>query len=163
MIGSSYEGFTVVMALLNPHPALKVAAPESPMVDGWKGDDWFHYGAFRQPNIDYILGQTTNRGEGVHVAREGRDDYSNDLRAGFGRRFARSHWVPTQLPYWKIMLAHPAYDGFWQSAGARQADHAKAAHRADHVGAGPLGPGGYVGRDPFSYRALKATGDAPIR
>src|SRR6202522_109349 len=30
MIGSSYEGFTVVMALLNPHPALKVAAPESP-------------------------------------------------------------------------------------------------------------------------------------
>jgi putative CocE/NonD family hydrolase len=40
MIGSSYEGFTVVMALLAPHPALKVAAPESPMVDGWMGDDW---------------------------------------------------------------------------------------------------------------------------
>ena len=48
MLGSSYEGFTVVMALINPHPALKVAAPESPMVDGWMGDDWFHYGAFRQ-------------------------------------------------------------------------------------------------------------------
>ncbi|GBR03640.1 hypothetical protein AA0522_1773 [Gluconacetobacter liquefaciens NRIC 0522] len=48
MLGSSYEGFTVVMALLNPHPALKVAAPESPMVDGWMGDDWYHYGAFRQ-------------------------------------------------------------------------------------------------------------------
>ena len=30
MIGSSYEGFTVVMALIDPHPALKVAAPESP-------------------------------------------------------------------------------------------------------------------------------------
>ncbi|MGB8771599.1 MAG: CocE/NonD family hydrolase, partial [Candidatus Korobacteraceae bacterium] len=44
MIGSSYEGFTVVMALIDPHPALKVAAPESPMVDGWMGDDWFHYG-----------------------------------------------------------------------------------------------------------------------
>src|SRR5215510_10844789 len=52
MIGSSYEGFTVVMALLAPHPALKVAAPESPMVDGWMGDDWFHYGAFRQSNFD---------------------------------------------------------------------------------------------------------------
>ncbi len=47
MVGSSYEGFTVVMALLDPHPALKVAAPESPMVDGWMCDDWFHYGAFR--------------------------------------------------------------------------------------------------------------------
>ncbi len=67
MIGSSYEGFTVVMALLNPHPALKVAAPESPMIDGWMGDDWFHYGAFRQPTISYVLGQTTNRGEGVSV------------------------------------------------------------------------------------------------
>jgi predicted acyl esterase len=54
MIGSSYEGFTVVMALLGPHPALKVAAPESPMVDGWMGDDWFHYGAFRQVNLDYV-------------------------------------------------------------------------------------------------------------
>src|SRR5215831_4224417 len=34
MVGSSYEGFTVVMALINPHPALKAAVPESPMVDG---------------------------------------------------------------------------------------------------------------------------------
>src|ERR1700742_285709 len=48
MLGSSYEGFTVVMALVHPHPALKVAAPMSPMVDGWMGDDWFHFGAFRQ-------------------------------------------------------------------------------------------------------------------
>src|SRR5271170_7410485 len=54
MIGSSYEGFTVVMALLGAHPALKVAAPESPMVDGWMGDDWFHYGAFRNAMLDYI-------------------------------------------------------------------------------------------------------------
>lgn len=37
MIGSSYEGFTVVMALRDPHPALKVASPESPMIDGWMG------------------------------------------------------------------------------------------------------------------------------
>src|SRR6516165_10610421 len=28
MIGSSYDGWTVTMALLGPHPALKVAAPE---------------------------------------------------------------------------------------------------------------------------------------
>src|ERR1700684_1601854 len=64
MIGSSYDGFTVVMALIHPHPALKVAAPESPMVDGWMGDDWFHYGAFRQNNLDYTVEQTAVRGEG---------------------------------------------------------------------------------------------------
>ena len=60
MIGSSYEGFTVVMALIHPHPALKVAAPESPMVDGWMGDDWFHYGAFRQLTLDYFIEQTSS-------------------------------------------------------------------------------------------------------
>ena len=31
------------MALVHPHPALKVAVPMNPMVDGWMGDDWFHY------------------------------------------------------------------------------------------------------------------------
>src|SRR5215472_2974716 len=77
MIGSSYEGFTVQMALLGPHPALKVAAPESPMVDGWMGDDWFHYGAFRQTNFDYVLGQTAYRGGGEHAPREAYDDYSD--------------------------------------------------------------------------------------
>src|SRR2546422_10348009 len=35
MVGSSYEGFTVVMALVNPPPGLKAAVPESPMVDCW--------------------------------------------------------------------------------------------------------------------------------
>src|SRR5437870_11257993 len=64
MLGSSYEGFTVVMALVNPHPALKVAAPESPMVDGWIGDDWFHFGAFRQANLDYFTGQSAARTRG---------------------------------------------------------------------------------------------------
>src|SRR6202041_1663926 len=90
MIGSSYEGFTVVMALVNPHPALKVAAPESPMVDGWMGDDWFHFGAFRQPNFDYITEQTTARGEGHSAARQGYEDYENFLRAGSAGDFAKA-------------------------------------------------------------------------
>lgn len=49
---SSYPGFTALMALIDPHPALKAAVPQSPMVDGWIGDDWFHNGAFRQPAFD---------------------------------------------------------------------------------------------------------------
>ncbi len=114
MIGSSYEGFTVVMALLNPHPALKVAAPESPMVDGWMGDDWFHYGAFRQPNIDYVLGQTSKRGQGVSELPAHRDDYTNYLEAGSADAFARSQGME-QLPFWHVMVDHPSYDGYWQS------------------------------------------------
>ncbi len=114
MIGSSYEGFTVVMALLHPHPAFKVAAPESPMVDGWMGDDWFHYGAFRLPSFDYFLSQTTNRGAGVPVPHANRDDYTALLDGGSADSFART-LGGDQLSGWKVIVDHPAYDGFWQS------------------------------------------------
>jgi putative CocE/NonD family hydrolase len=113
MIGSSYEGFTVVMALLDPHPALKVAAPESPMVDGWMGDDWFHYGAFRQTNFDYTSSQTTKKDEGEPVGRDAYDDYEAFRRAGSAGAYARQHGLD-QLPWAEKMIEHPAYDAFWQ-------------------------------------------------
>ena len=113
MLGSSYEGFTVVMALLHPHPALKVAAPESPMVDGWMGDDWFHYGAFRQMNLDYFTDQMTKRGDGSEIPREAYDDYTNFLRQGSAGDFARYGGLE-QLPFWRDVEEHPAYDAFWQ-------------------------------------------------
>jgi hypothetical protein len=113
MLGSSYEGFTVVMALLHPHPALKVAAPESPMVDGWMGDDWFHYGAYRQINIDYITEQTTVRGSGEAIPRLNYDDYTNFLEIGSAGDFAR-YGGEAQLPFWRKIEEHPAYDEFWQ-------------------------------------------------
>jgi uncharacterized protein len=113
MIGSSYEGFTVVMALLGPHPALKVAAPESPMVDGWMGDDWFHYGAFRQTNFDYTVGQTAQKGAGEPVGRDAYDDYDAFRRAGSAGAYARLHGLD-QLPWAEKMIEHPAYDAFWQ-------------------------------------------------
>ena len=112
MLGSSYEGFTVVMALVNPHPALKVAAPMSPMVDGWMGDDWFHYGAFRQTNFDYYAGQTAARGAGGDIARAGYDDYDNFRRAGSAGDFAKAAGLD-QLPFWRKTAEHPAYDAFW--------------------------------------------------
>lgn len=113
MIGSSYEGFTVVMALVNAHPALKVAAPESPMVDGWMGDDWFHFGAFRQTNFDYFTEQNAARGAGAPITREGYDDYTNFLRKGSAGDFAKAAGLE-QLPFWRKVSEHPAYDQFWQ-------------------------------------------------
>ena len=113
MIGSSYEGFTVVMALLNPHPALKVAAPESPMIDGWMGDDWFHYGAFREPGLDYFTDQLTARGAGSGIPRRDYDDYTNFLELGSAGDFARYGGLD-QMPFWHKIEQHPAYDEFWQ-------------------------------------------------
>jgi putative CocE/NonD family hydrolase len=113
MIGSSYDGWTVAMALLHPHPALKAAAPESPMIDGWMGDDWYHYGALRQVNLDYFTGQTTAKGEGESIPRENYDDYTNFLDAGSAGTYADANGFK-QLPWWNRFAAHPAYDAFWQ-------------------------------------------------
>ena len=48
ILGISYDGFLPLIALVNPHPALKVSVPMNPMVHGRMGDDWFHNGAFRE-------------------------------------------------------------------------------------------------------------------
>ncbi len=114
MLGSSYEGYTVQMALLNPHPALKVALPESPMTDGWMGDDWFHYGAFRQPNLDYFVSQTTTRGDGPASDHGAADDYTAFLQRGSTSDMAR-YIGADKLSYWKTVESHPAYDAFWQA------------------------------------------------
>jgi len=112
MIGSSYEGLTVVMALLHPHPALKVAAPQSPMVDGWMGDDWFHYGAFRLANIAWLGSQTGYKGAGKAPPTGGYDDYDNFREVGSAGEWAKKSGYD-QLPYWNRMSMHPAYDEFW--------------------------------------------------
>ncbi|KQN92704.1 glutaryl-7-ACA acylase [Sphingomonas sp. Leaf231] len=113
MIGSSYEGLTVAMALLHPHPALRVAAPESPMIDGWMGDDWFHYGAFRLANIAWLGGQTGYKAGGTVPPTGGWDDYDNFREVGSAGDWARKSGYD-QLPYWTRMSQHPSYDGFWQ-------------------------------------------------
>jgi len=113
MIGSSYEGFTTVMALLDPHPALKVAAPQSPMIDGWMGDDWFHYGAFRQVNLDYFAGQLGAKSRGSPAVRGNVDDYELLRRLGSTGAFVRATGLD-QLPWWHKLVEHTAYDAFWQ-------------------------------------------------
>ncbi|HEY0437027.1 MAG TPA: CocE/NonD family hydrolase, partial [Phenylobacterium sp.] len=119
MIGSSYDGFTTLMGLINPHPALKAAVPQSPMVDGWMGDDWFHYGAFRQTNFDYMTSQMTARGEGKDIPREGLDDYANFLNAGSAGDFGRKYGLD-QIPFYRKVLEHPAYDTFWSAQALDQ-------------------------------------------
>ncbi|USX24750.1 CocE/NonD family hydrolase [Oxalobacteraceae bacterium OTU3CINTB1] len=113
MIGSSYEGFTVLMALTDPHPALKVAVPMSPMVDGWRGDDWFHNGAFRMPNLSYIASQTSAKGSGKALATGVYDDYEGVLRAGSAADYAKQFGLD-KLNYTRKLFEHPAYDSYWQ-------------------------------------------------
>ncbi len=114
MIGSSYEGFTTAMALLEPHPALKVAVPQGPLMDAWMGDDWFHYGAFRNLMLGFVQMQTGQRGKGSVTHSEIFDKYEEFLRAGSTGDYIRAHGLD-KLPWVARLLEHPAYDAYWQA------------------------------------------------
>jgi putative CocE/NonD family hydrolase len=100
------------MALVNPHPALKVSVPMNPMVDGWMGDDWFHNGAFRQQNLPYIYEQVGSRDNSEKWWTNYHDDYDLYMQAGSAGELARRYGMQ-QLGFWAKLLAHPAYDAFW--------------------------------------------------
>jgi hypothetical protein len=114
ILGISYDGFTSLMALVNPHPALRAAVPINAMVDGWMGDDWFHNGAFRQDSLTYFSRS------GGHARQ----------RRSIGGRITTTTttpgWPPAPPATWPKLhgleqvgfagkvMSHPAYDEFWQ-------------------------------------------------
>jgi uncharacterized protein len=113
ILGISYDGFLPLMALVNPHPALKVSVPMNPMVDGWRGDDWFHNGAFREQNMPYIYEQEATRKNDAKWWRSHFDDYDEFMAAGSAGELGRSHGLE-QVGFWRKLLDHPAYDSWWQ-------------------------------------------------
>jgi uncharacterized protein len=113
ILGISYDGFLPLMALVNPHPALKVAVPMNPMVDGWKGDDWFHNGAFREQNMSYIYEQEGTRSNDAKWWSSHFDDYDMFMQAGSAGELGRRRGLG-QMGFWRKILDHPSYDAFWQ-------------------------------------------------
>jgi putative CocE/NonD family hydrolase len=113
ILGISYDGFTPLMALFDPHPALKVSVPMNPMVDGWIGDDWFHNGAFRQLGASYIYEQQADRKNDVKWWKSHFDDYDTYLSAGSAGELGRRYGMD-QLGFWKKLTEHPSYDAYWR-------------------------------------------------
>ena len=113
ILGISYDGFLPLMALMNPHPALRVSVPMNPMVDGWMGDDWFHNGAFRQQNMPYIYEQEATPDNKAKWWVSHFDDYDEYMHAGSAGELGREHGLE-QVGFWRKVLEHPSYDSFWQ-------------------------------------------------
>ena len=113
ILGISYDGFTPLMALFNPHPALKVSVPMNPMVDGWIGDDWFHNGAFRQLGANYIYEQEATRKNDEKWWTGFYDDYDTYFAAGSAGALGRSRGMEV-LGFWRALTDHPTYDTFWR-------------------------------------------------
>ena len=112
-IGISYDGFEPLMSLVHPHPALKAAVPMNPMVDGWMGDDWFHHGAFRQQNLSYIYEQEASRDNKYKWWTNYHDEYDLFMHYVSAGAMGDAYGM-RQLGFWNKILAHPAYDAFWQ-------------------------------------------------
>src|SRR5262245_29069882 len=113
ILGISYDGFLPLMALVNPHPALKVSVPMNPMVDGWMGDDWFHNGAFREQNLPYIYEQDASRSNEYKWWTTHFDDYDMYMQAGSAGELGKQRGLE-QVGFWRKLIEHPAYDSFWQ-------------------------------------------------
>jgi uncharacterized protein len=113
ILGISYDGFLPLMALVHPHPALRVSVPMNPMVDGWMGDDWFHNGAFRQQMMPYIYEQQATRANDEKWWSSHYDDYETYMQAGSAGELGRRRGLD-QIGFWLKLLEHPAYDAFWR-------------------------------------------------
>ncbi len=119
ILGISYDGYLALMPLVHPHPALKVAVPMNPMVDGWRGDDWFHNGAFRQQNLPYIYEQTATRSNDAHWLTSDFDDYDMYMNAVSAGALGKERNME-QIGFWNKVTQHPAYDSFWSGQAVDQ-------------------------------------------
>ncbi|RSL15888.1 hypothetical protein EDE15_1394 [Edaphobacter aggregans] len=113
VFGVSYPGFLAMMAGIDAHPAVKAISPQAPMTNVWKGDDFFHNGAFRETyGFDYVQQLEAQKTDVPVNAQE--DTYDFFLRNVNFAGAAKSAGM-TDLPTAKAFLNQPSYTPFWQA------------------------------------------------
>jgi putative CocE/NonD family hydrolase len=113
MLGVSYPGWLTVMAMLDPHPALRAVSPQASPASMFLGDDFHHNGAFRLSyGFEYVTMMEGSKEFSPFAFDQG-DTYSWYLSLG-----ALANADPRHLhgayPTWNNFVAHPNYDAFWQ-------------------------------------------------
>lgn len=114
MAGTSYDGWTTVMAALDPHPALKAAIEQASPADQFLGDDFHHNGAFRLSyGFEYSAMLETSSTENYHFEFDRADTY--DWYLGLGALAnAEERYFHGKIPTWQDFTHHPNYDAYWQ-------------------------------------------------
>jgi putative CocE/NonD family hydrolase len=112
VLGVSYPGFLAMMAGIDAHPAVKAISPQAPMTDIWRGDDFFHNGAFRETyGFDYVQ-QLEAQKTDVRVSSK-EDQYDFFLQHVNFAGAAEATGI-TKLPTAEKFLTQPTYTKFWQ-------------------------------------------------
>ena len=113
MFGTSYDGWLVVMATLEPHPALKAVVEQATPADMFMGDDFHHNGAFRLSyGFEYAF-QLESSNENANFKFDTYDTYEWYLRLG-ALSNADAKYFHHKLPTWNNFVQHPNYDAFWK-------------------------------------------------
>ncbi len=116
MLGISYGGWLTVMAMLDPHPALKAVSPQASPADMWLGDDFHHNGAFRLSyGFEYATLMETTK-ETKPFAFDEYDTFEWFLKLGTLAN-VNTRYLQSSIPTWNDYVAHPDYDAFWQRQG----------------------------------------------
>jgi putative CocE/NonD family hydrolase len=114
MMGVSYGGWLVTMALLDPHPALKAASEQATPADMFLGDDFHHNGAFRLSyGFEYAALLETAKEANTNFAFDRADTYQWYLDLGVLSN-VNEKYFHGKMPTWNDFVAHPSYDEFWQ-------------------------------------------------
>lgn len=112
--GTSYDGWTAVMAALDPHPALKAAIEQASPADQFLGDDFHHNGAFRLSyGFEYSAMLETSSTENYRFQFDRGDTYDWYLGLGALSNADERHFHG-KIPTWTDFTRHPNYDAFWQ-------------------------------------------------
>src|SRR5438128_338624 len=119
MLGISYPGWLTLMAMLDPHPALKAASPQASPADMFLGDDFHHNGAFRLSyGFEYATRMETSK-EQEPFTFDRYDTYQWYLDLG-PLSNVNAKYLHGKIPTWNDFVAHASYDRFWQRQAATQ-------------------------------------------
>jgi len=118
--GTSYPGWLTLAAMKDPHPALAAAVPFNPVVDAWKADDWFHWGAFRGAYaFDFIYDMETRTNAPSKFPYDQNELYSWVLSQGALGTSLGAH-LDERHEMWDWLMKFPEYGPYWKGVAADQ-------------------------------------------
>ncbi|MEM8564252.1 MAG: CocE/NonD family hydrolase, partial [Pseudomonadota bacterium] len=120
MLGVSYPGWYVIMAMIDPHPALKAASPQASPSDYFVNDDFYHNGAFRlSPSAELPYLFDFDAKANSRFPYDQLDIYEFFLDLGPISNM-NDHYMRGASPTWNNFLEHSVYDEYWQRGGTLQ-------------------------------------------
>jgi hypothetical protein len=113
--GTSYGAWLAVMAMLDPHPALKAVVQQASPADMWIGDDFHHNGAFRLSyGFEYAyMMESSKEMTNVSQVIDTFDTYEWYLKLG-SLANVESKYFHGKIPSWRDFANRPDYDEFWK-------------------------------------------------